>query len=90
MSVEALRENMTEGLGRSNLLPALLGQLVRRPGDPAGFLIWCIVIAGMIAVAFVIMRVLGYNPPPWVVHILTIIGVVLVGVIAIIFLSHLL
>ena len=47
------------------------------------FVIWAVIVAGVIAIGIVVMNELGYRPPPWAVKIFWIVVLIVVAILAI-------
>ena len=47
------------------------------------FVIWAVIIAGIVAIAFIAMRAMGVAPPQWAVQIAWVVVIVLVAIFAI-------
>lgn len=59
------------------------------PATLADWLIWLIIICGAIGIACIVMKVCDVWPPPWLLKILLIVAAVVVGAVAIRFISQL-
>ncbi len=69
-----------------NMFPALFAQVVQQGGHGdwslLGIIIAVIIIAAACAILIIILRVMGYEIPRWVWHILGIVAVAFVGILA--------
>lgn len=68
---------------------AVLPLAIAMPGGIEGLLLWLIVVAGIVAIAFIVVRAMGLTIPAWVIQVGWVIVAVVVGVVAIKFLMTL-
>ncbi len=47
------------------------------------FVIWAIIVAGIVAIGVIIMKALGYSPPPWATQIFWVVIMIFVAIFAI-------
>lgn len=63
--------------GRCNVFAIIYGLSV---GE---FVIWAIVVAGIVAIGVIVFRAMGWSPPPWAVSIFWVVVMVVVEIFAI-------
>lgn len=47
------------------------------------FVVWAVIIAGIVAIGVIAMRAMGVAPPPWAVQIFWVVVIVIVAILAI-------